>query len=179
MCRNARNWLVHAQLYTMSLNKYSLLASALMLVALCSCKSDPLATMPEFSFRLSDSITIMNTKEIPTDKPIVMVYFEADCRDCQQTIDSLLQNSNKVNNVRFYFLTVERFSQVRLFQDYYKVQKYSNITVAQDYTRFLPAYFKTYKTPQIALYNSKKELQGIFNGKPKVELLIEKILSIH
>jgi len=143
-----------------------------------ACKTDPLARLPSFEYRSIDSITIVNTKDIPEDRPIVIIHFGSDCRDCQQTTDSLLQNMEKVKNVRFYFLSIEKFSQVTLFRDYYKLDKYPNVTVGQDYTHFLPKYFQTYATPIIALYNKKKILIGVFRGEPNIQVLVNAIKHI-
>ncbi|WP_089831594.1 TlpA family protein disulfide reductase [Chitinophaga filiformis] len=154
-------------------------ASWLMVITLFACKRNSMAVLPDFSFRLADSSTVLKTSDIPSGKTIVVILFEADCSGCQQTTDSLLQNINKLKDVQFYFLSTEQLSQVTLFRDYYKLSKYSNITVGQDHKNFLPTYFKSHGTPQIALYNAEKQLQGIINGKPNINLLIEKITSIH
>jgi hypothetical protein len=158
---------------------YCICIAMLCLSYLCACKTDPLAKFPAFKFRLSDSTTIVDSKDIPTDKPIVFISFEADCTGCQQITDSLLQNINVVKNVRFYFLTMENFSKVKLWKNHYHFERYPNITIGQDYQRIAYYHFKVRGTPYIALYNTKKDLAGIYDGKPNVTELIASINQLH
>jgi len=149
------------------------------MVYLSACKTDSLAKFPNFSFRLSDSTTIINTKAIPTDKPIILISFESDCRDCQQTTDSLLQQISALKDVRFYFLSMESMDKVRQFRDYYQLNKFPNIIIGQDDQRIAAKYYKVRGTPFIALYNSDKQLAGIYQGKPQVQELIASIKQLY
>lgn len=144
-----------------------------------ACRQDPLSKMPDFSFRLSDSLTVISSRNFPEHKPIVLVYFESDCRECQQTTDSLLQNFGGLKNAAFYFLSIEHFDQVRLFRDYYHLDRYDNITVGQDYSRHFIKHFKSYSTPFIALYSSRRRLVGMYKGKPVVKDLVQAIASLN
>ena len=142
------------------------------------CKSDPMARMPEFDFRMSDSTTIMNTRNIPDDSPVVMIHFEADCSDCQKTTDSLIQRMDSYKNIRFYFLTMEPFNKVTMFRKYYHLDRYSNVTIGQDYNQIGYSFYKMRGTPLIALYNRNKNLVGIFQGKPVMAKLIQAIKDL-
>lgn len=151
----------------------------LCMASLCACHTDPLAKLPDFSFRLYDSVTIINSKNFPNNKPIVLFRFESDCRDCQKTTDSLLQCISKIKNAQFYLLSTEKFSEVRLFRDYYKLYGYPNVIVGQDYYRFLSKHFNTHHTPFIALYNSDKRLVGMYDGKPLIKELVTAIKKLN
>lgn len=160
--------------------KHYLYAATLLWLLTCyACKTDPLATLPAFSFRLYDSLTIVNSNSFPTDSPIVLFHFESDCRDCQQTTDSLLHNIQAIKNVKFYMLSMEGFDNVNLFRKYYHLDKYSNIIVGQDYYNFFHKHFHAYSTPFLALYNSNKRLAGIYDGKPAVKDLIHAIQELN
>jgi len=104
--------------------------SAILSVGCFKATKDP---MPSFNVLLSDSVTILNTKDIPSGAPIVMIHFDATCRECQQETDSLLLNMKTLQNVSFYFFTVGEFSEVTTFKNYYHFDRYSNITIGQDY----------------------------------------------
>ncbi|GAA3929398.1 hypothetical protein GCM10022209_23930 [Chitinophaga oryziterrae] len=93
--------------------------------------------------------------------------------------DSLLQNINAVKDVRFYFLSMESFDKVRLFRDYYHLDQYPNIIVGQDYQRIAAYHYKVRGTPYIALYNSNKDLVGIYAGKPNIKNLIASIKDLN
>lgn len=158
--------------------KHLIVAAAMLSVSLIACNPDPMATLPDFNFRLSDSTTVMNSDDIPKGKAIVLINFEADCTDCQKFTDSLLLSINTMKNVSFYFLTTEQFSKVTLFSDHYKFDQYPNIIVGQDYSQFLPQHFKSHTTPLIALYNKNKTMVGYFEGKPANKVLLNAIQNI-
>lgn len=142
------------------------------------CKSDPMAKMPEFDFRMSDSTTIMSTRNIPDSIPVVMILFEADCSHCQETTDTLLQHINEIKNIRFYFLTVEPFDKVSLFRDHFHLDRYSNIVVGQDYGQNFPRFYKSRTTPLIAVYKPGKFLDGVYDGKPQMHELFQTLKNI-
>lgn len=151
----------------------------IILLCLFGCKQDPLSRLPQFSFRLYDSITLINSKSFPEGRPIVLFHFESDCRECQQTTDSLLQNMQRLKNVQFYLLSVENFANVNLFRNYYHLDRYKNLTVGQDYDQFMRKHFKSYSIPFIALYNSDKKLVGMYKGKPVIKELVHAITLLN
>ena len=155
------------------------LATAMLLINLFACNRDPLTTLPEFSFLLSDSITVVNSKDIPTDKPIVLFYFRSTCKGCQEATDSLLHNIESVKHARFYFLSREPMSEVRLYESHFKMRDYPDVTVGQDYETFIAKFFRNPHTPIIALYGSNKQLQGVFDGEPHHKKLLSAIQAIH
>lgn len=150
----------------------------LALLCLVNACRDPMATLPTFSFKNHDGI-VQSSKDFPEGKRIVLFRFESDCRDCQHTTDSLLQNMHQLKNVQFYLLSTEDTAHVNLFRDYYKLDRYLNITVGQDYTNFLSKHFKTYHTPFIALYNTHQRLIGVYDGEPLMKELVKKIIVLN
>ncbi len=152
--------------------------SVIMLTSLIACKQDSSTQMPEFGYLLPDSATIAYSDRIPIGKPIVIVNFEADCLECQQTTDSLLANMEQMKGVRFIFLTKEEFRKVRIFYMRYKLENYPNIAVGQDYLQTAHVFFKVRRTPLIALYNSQKYLMEVYDGKPVMEELIRSIKKL-
>ena len=150
-----------------------------MLLTLYACKQDPLTKFPDFTFRLPDSTATVSSQDIPSGMPIVLFIFKSTCEGCQETTDSLLKNIYAVRNVRFYFLSREALSDVILFRDHFKMASYPNIVVGQDYDKSLSLFFKNPHTPIIAIYNSSKELQGIYDRQPYVSELISKIQAIN
>lgn len=148
------------------------------IVWVTACKADPMANLPAFNILLPDSLTVFNTSDIPDGKTIVLIRFDAYCKDCQEETDSLLKNMDAVKEARFYFVTTEPFSQVREFNEFYRLAEYPNVVIGQDYGRFFPKHFKSHSTPFVAIYDRRKNLVGIYDGKPATSELIGSIASV-
>lgn len=133
---------------------------------LCACHSDPLATLPEFSFRLDDSVTIVNSKDIPEGQPIVIINFEVDCAECQYTTDTLLRNFSNLKDVNFYFITTDSPKRIKVFSNYFHLERYHNIVIGQDYKKAAHQFYHVRTTPYIAVYDDRKVLAAIYDGKP-------------
>lgn len=158
---------------------YSILFFAVLTMFAGSCKRDPLVKLPIFDIRLSDSTTIFNTKNIPGDKPIIMMHFDADCHDCQLETDSLLKNMDVLKDVRIYMFTIGEFRQVSIFREYYKLNNYPNIVIGQDEKGEFAHHFGSGATPFTALYDKNRRLIGAYEGRADIHHLINTVNKLY
>jgi hypothetical protein len=128
--------------------------------------------MPSFKLLLSDSITIFNTINIPEGRPCVLLFFSPDCEHCQAETESILQNMDSLKNVNFYFVTIEPFGRMKLFNEIYKISRYQNIMLGRDYTFYFPWYFKNAQPPYLVIYDRYKREKGIFSGGTEARSII-------
>lgn len=147
------------------------LSLTLIIIKLMACKNDSVTqtgfegkSLPEFTMQLADSVTILNTKSIPDDKPIVLFYFSPECPYCRTQIEDIVKNMNQLENIRFYVLTAYPFEQMKSFYNQYQLYKYSNVKVGIDNTKFFQQYYKISGVPYTNIYNNKKILHRVFNG---------------
>jgi hypothetical protein len=145
---------------------------------LSGCKQDPTSTLPAFNMRLPDSFSVISTADIPDGGPIVLVHFESDCNECQQETESILKNMDSLKQVRFYFVTLEKFDRLRVFNSHYKLAGFPNITAGQDYAHFLPKHFPRLTTPLLAIYDKNKQLRTVYAGRVPIQNLIKTIHDI-
>ena len=135
--------------------------------------------LPDFNILLIDSSTILNTSKIPRGKPIVLMFFSPDCEHCQAETETLLKNMDLLKNVRVYMATIDPFDRLKVFNEYYKLYNYPNITLGRDYKFFMPIHYKINDAPYIAIYNKKKQLDTIFSGETKLNEIIEELNKLY
>jgi thiol-disulfide isomerase/thioredoxin len=145
--------------------------SSLQLLAYCSL-SKKKAEIPSFNLLLIDSSTLFNTRQIPDGRPIALVFFSPDCEHCQKETSSLLTKMDSLKNVRFYFVAIDPLERLKVFNTYYQIYRYPNITLGRDYTVFFPGFFKGATPPYLVLYDGYKKTQAVFDGEADISRLI-------
>ncbi|HEY8957434.1 TlpA family protein disulfide reductase [Chitinophaga sp.] len=120
--------------------------------------------MPSFTLLLSDSVTYINTKDIPKGRPIVLFYFSPYCPFCQAEIKEITKNIDKLKDIQFYVLTPYPYNEMMTFYNGFNLKSYSNIKAAIDINSFFGSYFNTVQIPYLAIYGKEKKLNGAFIG---------------
>ena len=128
-------------------------------------------TIPEFTLQSVDSTTIIDTKNIPKGKPIIFVYFSPDCEHCQKQTEEWIAHSDFIRSARFYFVSLDSLSRIRLFNDIYKIYKYPNIVLAKDNTYSFFNIYKPSGTPYLIVYDKEKMLRYVMPGGAKLDSL--------
>jgi len=142
----------------------------------CFFKKKP--EFPSFNFLMKDSSTVFNTKNIPDDKPFVMIYFSPDCKECQKETRNILDHMQSLKDVNFYFLTNDSFDRLKVFDDYYKIYNYKNIVLGWDDQFGYIKYFHPTGTPYSILFDTNKRAQAVFVGEMQPNQLLKKINSL-
>jgi thiol-disulfide isomerase/thioredoxin len=143
----------------------------------CSNKQPTLRTglegkpMPSFNLLLTDSITRINSKIMAPGKPIVLFYFSPECPYCRSQTEEIINNINSLNNIQFCMLSNFPINQIKQYYNHYQLNKYRNITVAQDYDSHFSIFFKTTIVPYFAIYSREKKLLNVNIGKLEFQQL--------
>jgi thiol-disulfide isomerase/thioredoxin len=122
-------------------------------------------TMPDFSIMLTDSMTSINSRDIPAGKPIVLLYLSPYCPYCKAQTKEIIDDMNKLKNINFYFITNFPLSAMKAFDNEYQLAKHPNITTGIDTGRVVSDYFEIAAVPYIAVYGKDKKLKTAFVGK--------------
>jgi len=118
-------------------------------------------TLPPFDLLLADSTTHLNTGDIPTGKPFIVVGFSPFCKHCQALLADLTQHIDEFKGTRIYYVTPGKFSNMRTFYRYFHLEKYPNIVVGWDSANTFFSYFKATGTPYTTVFDSKKRLKWV------------------
>ncbi|HVU95498.1 MAG TPA: MauE/DoxX family redox-associated membrane protein [Puia sp.] len=128
--------------------------------------------IPSIPLQLTDSTTWLKTENIPAGKPFIVLGFSPWCVHCQALTVDIKQHINNFKDIPIYYITPDRFKNMRTFYRFYKLSQYPNITMGRDSANSFFHFFKTNTTPLIAIYDAKKRLKRVIPGQPKaIDLL--------
>jgi thiol-disulfide isomerase/thioredoxin len=122
-------------------------------------------TLPNFNLLLPDSVTWINTSHVPTNKPLVLFYFNPHCPYCRAQTKDIIEDMDKLKNIQFYFITPFSFREMKSYYKEFQLAKYANITMGRDTANFMGDYFEITGVPYMAIYNKDKKLKKAFMGK--------------
>jgi thiol-disulfide isomerase/thioredoxin len=145
---------------------------ALLLYSFFMFKRAARPPLPPFYLLMLDSTTRFNTNDIPKGKPSVLIFFSPDCDHCQRETESILKNMDSLRNVNLFFITVDPFDRMKLFNEVYKLSRYPNIVVGRDYGFFFPYHFKDAQPPYNAIYDSHKRMEAILPSEADAHKLL-------
>ena len=121
------------------------------------------STLPDFNLLLTDSTWVINMN-IPTGKPVVIIYFSPDCGHCQLTAKEFEEKMDDFKDVFFVWVSYQPVDKIKTFAADYKMLKKENIRIGRDPNYFIPAFFKVKFTPFMAVYNKAGKLMQTFEG---------------
>jgi len=136
-----------------------------------------IATLPLFNLLLTDSQTVINTKDIKSKKATVFFYFDPNCEHCQKETEDIIENKDILSKTHFYFISLDSIRKIKEFMQYYQLQSLPGITVASDYEFSSLNIFKIKSIPSSIVYNSRNQIVAIFEGRMTVAKLRE-VLNI-
>jgi hypothetical protein len=144
----------------------------LLMAALSGCygKRPPIKTglegkvLPSFNILLNDSNTFFNTNNIPVGKSVVLYYFSPECPYCRAQMEEIVEHTSSLRDIRFYVFTSWPFSEMKRFYEHYQLERYPNIVVGVDYSKFFVTHFRAQGIPYMAIYGRDKKLKEVFMG---------------
>lgn len=148
----------------------------IMVVALSIVGCEPSEKrMPDVKLLLLDSVATLSTGEIPSGNPVVLMFISPSCEHCQKETEKLLTKMQELNNVKFFFISIEPLHELAVFNKYYHLSRYSNIVIGKDLALSMVKHFEIQSPPFTAVFNKDKELFAVFNGEFDINKLVEMI----
>lgn len=121
--------------------------------------------IPHFTILYPDSTTYFNTEHIALGTPAVFVYFGPYCVFSRAQTQEIVDNMDKMKDIHFYFVSTGDIKDLRDFAQNYHLDKYPNVTIGQDYTKFFADHYEASVVPFIAIYTKDGKLNSAFVGK--------------
>ena len=117
--------------------------------------------IPEFAILKSDSTWFTN-KELPANKPTVIIYFSPDCGHCQMTAQEFVKEMDKLKNTEMVWVSFHTPQQIGEFAETYKLKQFSNVVLGRDPNYKIPVFYKIQFTPFIAVYDKKGDFLNAY-----------------
>lgn len=147
-----------------------------LLSSLTSCKND-LGEMPELNLTQTDH-SETKVSDYINGKTSLIIHFDADCKTCQEEAQEIVDNIDKLNDVKIVFVSTQTFDKIALFDEYFKLSEQPNIIVGKDDNDVMQSHFKLYSTPLIALIDKDRDVRKVISSQIKAPELIELINEI-
>ena len=118
--------------------------------------------LPPFKIMLTNG-QVFNATQLPMGKPIVVIYFDPECHDCQALMGQLFSQTKSFQKASLAFITNASINQVITFADKYKVANYKNMVVGTEGANApIGQYYKYPQMPFVALYDKNGNLQTTY-----------------
>jgi thiol-disulfide isomerase/thioredoxin len=136
------------------------------------------STIPVFKILLTNN-KYYETKDIPRDKPFILVYFAPDCDHCIVLMDALFKKIDQLSKASIVLASFKSPQEVNAFAKKYHTTKYPNIKVGTEGLSYvLRDYYKLEKTPFIAVYDKKGNLAFSYRNETPVDELITRFKKL-
>lgn len=136
------------------------------------------STIPAFKILLTDNRYFEN-KDIPMNKPFVLVYFAPDCDHCIVLMDALFKKMDQLAKASIVLASFKSPQELNAFAIKYNTKKYPNIKVGTEGLSYvLRDFYKLEKTPFTAVYDKKGKLAFSYRNETPVNELITRLKKL-
>lgn len=132
-------------------------------------------TLPNFTFYNLDSVATSNNF-IAKDKPVCILYFNADCEHCQYEAKEINKNIVLFKNIQIVMVSFNTIKEIKTFAKQYNLN-YPNLTFLQDPKYQFENWFGKTSVPAVFIYNAKHKLVKEYHGETKIEAITKSLTS--
>lgn len=127
--------------------------------------------MPSFDILLNDTVTKLNTTNIPEGQPVVLFFFGPDCPYCQNFTRNLTEHIDELKDIRFYMVSVASPHDIQHYDTLFSLNKYKNIVLGRDVKGYFISNYKAPGYPYMAVYDKHKKFKQIIIGGVSIDSL--------
>ena len=121
-------------------------------------------SIPEIHFSNTDNVPV-GKKDIPKNKPLLIVYFRSDCDHCQQTATSLRKTGAQYLT-EIWMISGEEMEPIRTFEEMLDLYDINNLKVLRDQNHEMHRFYNFTKLPFVLLYSQTGKLIKQFEALP-------------
>ena len=129
-------------------------------------------TLPPFKLLKTDSVSVFTKANLKKNRAVLIMLFSPSCDHCQHETEEIIKRIDAFKKIEIVMATPMPFKQMKEFYGKYKLNKFENITVGQDFQYFLPSFFMVRNLPYLAMYDKKGNLLKTFEGNMKMDDLL-------
>jgi thiol-disulfide isomerase/thioredoxin len=123
---------------------------------------------------------VFKAEDLPIGKPIIIIYFSPDCKDCQSLTDKVIARINDFKSASIAMITYLSLESVSQFVNKNGLDKYPNIYVGTESNSiFVMNYYNIKDFPFIALYTKNGDLvKRYYDKETDVNDLLHRLNSL-
>ena len=134
-------------------------------------------SVPSFTVYKAPDSTAFTRDNLKKKKPVMFFIFSPECSHCKHETEMMIQHMEKLRNVEILMITYLPYNEMMDFYKNYKLDRFSNITVARDTKFFFPTYFNVRNFPSFYIYDKKGNFKKFLEGDVKIDTLMEALKS--
>ncbi|WP_158618033.1 peroxiredoxin family protein [Chitinophaga lutea] len=138
-------------------------------------KVSPIEKLPSIRLTALDGKSTFLTDSLTEQQPVVLLWFDPECPNCDAEIRSIINNMDSLRHVQFVFLSLVSVEQIRGFVKHHQLNTYANIKVGQDTKFEFPKLFDVSSVPVTAVYGKNKALRQVFLGSATYSNILQEI----
>ena len=143
-----------------------------------AAKQKQSSAIPAFKILLTNN-KYYETKDIPKNKPFVLVYFAPDCGHCIVLMDELFKKIHQLDKASIVLASFKSPQELMAFAKKYNTSKYPNIKVGTEGVSYvIRDYYKLDNTPFTAVYDKKGKLAFSYKNETPVNELIARLKKL-
>ena len=128
--------------------------------------------LPEFKIMQTSGVYLQK-KDLPANKPLVVIYFSPNCEHCIALMDQLFPKINEFKKATLLFVTFVIPQELLPFEKKYNTISHPNIFVGSEGLAYtLKNFYRLEKTPFTALYNKQGKLVASYKKETPVNELL-------
>jgi len=134
--------------------------------------------IPPFKIRLVDGKGF-TYKDLDKNKPLVLIYFQPDCPECQAFTAALAKKLPALKDLQIVMITFEDLKLVKAFDEKYHLSQHPNLKIGSEgYTFIVQKYYQIEHFPIVACFDPSGSLLRILNPGLDPERMVD-LLSSH
>lgn len=130
-------------------------------------------TIPPFRLLRLDSATYLTKDDLHKNHKTMVMYFSPDCEHCKHQTEAILADFKDFKDIEIVMATYQPFSEMKEFNEHYKIYQHPNILIGRDEQFRLPPFYKIRNLPYLALYDKKGNLITTFEGTQQADTLVK------
>ena len=134
--------------------------------------------IPAFKIMQTNGAYLQN-KDLPRNKPVVLIYFSPNCDHCIVLMDQLFPKLNEFKKASLLFVTFVDPRELIPFEKKYNTLGQSNIFVGSEGLAYtVKNFYRLEKTPFVAVYNKQGKLLASYKKDAPVNNVIDIIKKL-
>lgn len=134
-------------------------------------------TVPQFTVYKAPDSTAFTRENLKRNRPVIIFVFSPECGHCQHETEMMIKNMEKLKGTQILMVTYLPYNEMIDFYNNYKLNRFSNITVARDAAFFFPVYFKVKNFPSFYIYDKKGDFKQFLEGDVAIDKIMDALKS--
>jgi thioredoxin-related protein len=130
-------------------------------------------TIPPFHLLKLDSATYLTKDDLRKNHKTIVMFFSPTCEHCKHQTEAILADFKDFKDIEIVMATYMPFTEMKEFDEHYKIYEHPNILVGRDEKFVLPPFYRIKNLPYLALYDRRGNLITTFEGTQKTDTLLK------